>query len=67
MGILTRSRYLDRACPIVVEVTETIGQLLELDLFKRALIQGHIEVSGQHTALIGSTGHHEEVKGAVLI
>lgn len=54
MGILTRSRYLDGACPIVVEVAESVGELLELDLFERALIEGHIEVSGQNTTLVSS-------------
>ncbi len=65
--ILTRSRYLDRSSPIVVEVAETVGELLELDLFQRALIKRHIEVSRQHAALIGSRWHHEEVEGACLI
>ena len=53
VSILAGSWDLDRSSPIIVEVAEAVGQLLELDLFKRALIKGHIEVGRQDTTLIG--------------
>ena len=54
VGILTGSWHFDRTGPIVVEVAESVGQLLQVDLSEGALVEGHMEVGGKYTALIGS-------------
>lgn len=45
MGIHTRSRNLDRASPVEVEMTEIIGQLLNSFLQSWRVIVGYIEMS----------------------
>ena len=54
VGILTGSWHFDRTGPVVVKVAESVGQLLKLDLSEGALVEGHVEVSGKYTALVGS-------------
>lgn len=67
VSILAGSWHLDRTGPVVVEVAQSVGQLLKLDLSEGALVEGHMEVGRKHTALVGSRWHHEEVKGARLV
>ena len=46
VGLLAWSWYLDRACPVEITVAQGEGQLLDLDLFQRALIDRHEAMSG---------------------
>lgn len=59
VSVLAGSRHLDRAAPVEVAVTQGVGQLLDLDLLERALVERHEAVGGQDTAL-GSTGRRDE-------
>ena len=53
VGVLTRSRNLDGTSPVEIVVTESISQLLQLDLLHGGLIEWHMHMSGQHTSLSG--------------
>ena len=53
MSILARSRDFDWTSPVEIEVTEGIGQLLDVDLRQSRLVQWYVEVGGQHATLIG--------------
>lgn len=54
VGVLAWSRHLDRARPVEVEVAQRVGQRLQLNLLQRGLVQGHVEMRGQHATLVGS-------------
>jgi len=62
VSILTRSRHLDRTCPVEVTVAQSKRKLLNLDLFQGAFVERHEAMRGQDTALIGSRGGDEEVE-----
>ena len=67
MSVLARRWHFDRSRPVVVEVAKTVGELLELDTRQRRLVQGHVEVGGEHAALSGARRHHKEVEGLTFI
>ena len=52
VSILARSRDFDWTSPVEIEVTEGIGQLLNVDLCQSRLVQGYVEVGRQHATLI---------------
>lgn len=54
VGVLARSRHLDRASPVEVEMAERVGQRLQVDLLQRGLVQGYVEMRGQYATLVGS-------------
>ena len=62
MGVLTRSRHFDGPSPVEVAVTQGEGQLLDLELLQRALIERDEAVSGEDAALVGGGWRDEEVK-----
>jgi len=62
VSILARSRYLYRAGPVEVEVTQHKGKLLQVNLRKIRVILRHVEMCWQHTALSRIRGCQEEVK-----
>jgi len=62
MGVLARSRNLDRAGPVEVEVAQREGELLQLNLRKVRVVLRDVEVRWQHTALSRIRGCQEEVK-----
>ena len=51
MSVLARCWHFDRTSPVVVEVAEAVGELLELDARQDGLVERHVEVGGQHAAL----------------
>ena len=53
VGVLTRSRHFDGPSPVEVAVTQGEGQLLDLDLIQRALIERDEAVCCKDTALVG--------------
>ena len=63
VGVLARSGHLDRTSPVEVEVAESVGQLLQLNLLQLGLVDGHVEVGRKHAPLVSSRRHHEEVEG----
>ena len=62
VGVLTRSRHFDGPSPVEIAVTQGEGQLLDLDLLQRALIERDEAVSGEDAALVGGGWRDEEVK-----
>ena len=62
VGILTRSRHLDGPSPVEIAVTQGKGQLLDLELLQRALIERDEAVSGEDAALVSGGWRDEEVK-----
>ena len=54
VSVLTWRRHLDRTSPVKVEVTEGVGQRLQLNFLQRRLIEGHVEVCGEDAALVGT-------------
>lgn len=61
VGVHTRSWDLDRACPVVVVVTQIESQLLNYLLAQGRVIQGNIEMSREDTALGGELGNQIEI------
>ena len=62
VGILARSWHFDGPCPVEVAMTQGEGQLLDLYLLQRALIERDEAVSGEDAALISRGWRDEEVE-----
>lgn len=62
VGILARSRNLDRASPVEVEVAECKRQRLNFQLAQIGVVLGNVEVGGQYATLGGVGRCQEEVE-----
>ena len=62
--ILARRGNFDGACPVVVEVAERECEVLDVQLAQARVVQGHVEVRRQHTALGRVGGREVEVEDA---
>ena len=62
VGVLAWSGNLDWPCPVEVTMAEREGELLDLDLFQRALVEGDEAVGRQDTTLVSRSRSDEEVK-----
>ncbi len=51
--VLARSRHFDWTCPVEIEVTQSISQVLKFKLCQVRVILGNVEVSGQDATLRG--------------
>lgn len=60
--ILARSWDFDRACPVEVEMAQSIAQMLDFKASQVRVVAGNIEVSRKHTSLIGRTRCEVEVE-----
>ena len=66
VGIHAGGRHFDRSCPVVVEVAQVVGELLNHFLFEGRVVVLHKEVCGKNTALSGVLRHEEEVELVLL-
>ena len=69
VGVLARGGDLDRAGPVEVEMAESKGEVLNIQLADvgRCGVQGHVEVCGQH-ATLGCVGRGQvEVENACAL
>lgn len=63
VGVLARGWHLDCTGPIVVEVTQSIGQVLQVHLRQGRVVAWHVEV-GREDATLGSLAWNEvEIEG----
>ena len=62
VGVLAWSGNLDWPCPVEVTMAEREGELLDLDLFQGAFVEGDKAVSSQDTTLVSRGRSDEEVK-----
>lgn len=53
VGVHARSWHLNGALPVEVVVAEVVGELLKYCLRQFGVVVGHIEVGGDHAALVG--------------
>ena len=67
VGIHARSRDLDRTSPVEVVVAHVKTELLEGISRQWRIVEGHIEVSGQSTALSCLLRHQVKVKTLLII
>ena len=61
VGVHAGRRDLDGSRPVEVVVAEVVGELLDGVLLEWGVVEGHVEVSGQHAALGGGLRHQVEV------
>lgn len=60
--VLARSRHLDGASPVEIEVTQRESQLLNVNASHRRVVLRHKEVGWQDAALVRTGRSHEEIK-----
>lgn len=64
VGILAWCRHFDRASPVEVEVAESEGKMLKLNLIDLRLVHGHVEVGREDAALGGIGWGQVEIENA---
>ena len=62
VSVLAGGWNFDRTLPVKITVTERVGELLDVDLLQRALVEGHKAVRRKYTALVGGGRRDEEVE-----
>ena len=67
VSVLSWSWYLDWTCPVEVEVTQSVAELLNLQSRQARLILGHIEVGRLDASLSRRGRRHVEVELLVAL